>query len=348
MKNIRYLIIVLAVVLLVWLLPLLVGLLAPVPGTNPLVLYSLADSSFIRFETGNHRTRYVDFRGREFTKAECDSLLPLFSYRQLLVEGGLPDTVAGVAVSPKLIQQNSFYFKTSPKQLSKPQIGLYTPLESASGLVNLTLPPDLFRLTDEGLEFIDCETNTVLPARSRSYTRELEKQGFVFPVRLIWGNASTRKNYDNGFLLTDQNDALYQLLRVKGAPFVRRIRTDATGWKQLFTLEPANRQLIGMAVDADNQLYVVRRGYHLRAWILMPTTRRPCRFPLSAICWCGPSRSTPSTIRVIMRWMRVRSSGLRRRSFLIRHPRDGRNGVGLCFRCVFLSSVGRMCMSIPA
>lgn len=114
-------------------------------------------------------------------------------------------------------------------------------------------------MTDEGLEFIDCETNTVLPVRSRSYTREPEKQGFVFPVRLIWGNASTHKNYGNGFLLTDQNDALYQLLRVKGAPFVRRIRTDATGWKQLFTLEPANRQLIGMAVDADNQLHVVRR-----------------------------------------------------------------------------------------
>lgn len=260
MKNIRYLIILLAIVLCVWLLPALVGLLAPIQVATPFVQYSIADSSFIRFETGNHQTRYIDMRGQEFTKAECDSLLPLFSFRQLLAEGRLPDTIGGIAVNPKLIQQNAFYFKTSPKQLSKPQIGLYTPLESASGLVNLMLPDDVFRLVDNGLEFIDCETNQVLPARSRSYTRELEKYGFVFPVRLIWGNASTRKDYDNGFLLTDQNDHLYQLRRVKGAPFVRQIQTDATGWKQLFTLEPANRQLIGMAVDQQNQLYVVRQN----------------------------------------------------------------------------------------
>jgi hypothetical protein len=203
---------------------------------------------------------YIDFRGKEFTKAEADSLLPLFAFRQLVAEGRLPDSLYGVALTPKLIQQNSFHFKTSPKQLNKPAVGLYTMLESASGRVDLQLPPDVFRLTDDGLEFIDCESNTVNKAKSLSFSRELTKHGFTFPVQLIWGNGTTRKDYDNGFLLTDQNERLFQLKMVKGTPFVREIQTEnSCGWKQVFTVEPANRQWIGLTVSKDDKLFVVTK-----------------------------------------------------------------------------------------
>jgi hypothetical protein len=206
------------------------------------------------------QVHYIDFRGKEWTKSEADSLLPLFSFRQLVAEGRLPDSLYGVALTPKLIQQNSFHFKTSPKQLNKPAIGLYTMLESASGRVDLTLPPDVFRLTKDGLEFIDCETNKVNKAKSLSFSRELTKYGFTYPVQLIWGNGTTRKDYDNGFLLTDANNRLFQLKMVKGVPWVREIETDNTcGWKQVFTLEPANRQWIGLVVSKENKLFVVNK-----------------------------------------------------------------------------------------
>ena len=134
-------------------------------------------------------------------------------------------------------------------------------LESASGRVDLQLPPDVFRLTKDGLEFIDCETNTINKAKSLSFSRELTKHGFTFPVQLIWGNGTTRKDYDNGFLLTDQNERLYQLKMVKGTPWVREIATDnACGWKQVFTVEPSNRKLIGLVVSNDDRLYVVTKG----------------------------------------------------------------------------------------
>ena len=44
---------------------------------------------------------------------------------------------------------------------------------------------------------------------------------------------------------------------VKGTPWVREIKAEDK-WIQLFTVEPANRQLIGLIVNADNQLFVVR------------------------------------------------------------------------------------------
>lgn len=259
--TIQYLIIGLGIIVCVWLLPALYRLVAPNTSRTPFVVYSCLDSSFIQFETINKQVQYTDFKGNTFTKHEADSLLPLFAFRQLVAEGRLPDSLYGVALTPKRIQQNAFHFKTSPKQLNKPAVGLYTLLESASGRVDLQLPPDVFRLTDKGIEFIDCETNTINKAKSLSFSRELGKHGFVFPVQLIWGNASTRKDYDNGFLLTDSQNRLFQLKMVKGTPWVRAIKTDGctiTGYKQLFTIEPANRQLVGLVVSDDNQLYAVR------------------------------------------------------------------------------------------
>lgn len=266
MKRLIYIIGALALVVIVWLLPALYELVSPRTDKTPFVVYSCLDSTFIKMEVQDKQVHYIDFRGQEFTKHEADSLLPLFAFRQLVAEGRLPDSLYGVALTPKLIQQNAFHFKTSPKQLNKPAVGLYTMLESASGRVDLQLPPDVFRLTKDGLEFIDCETNTVNKAKSLSFSRELSKHGFTFPVQLIWGNGTTRKDYDNGFLLTDQNERLFQLKMVKGTPWVREIKNEELKIKnyiQVFTLEPANRQLIGLVVDDAYQLYAVRSNGEL-------------------------------------------------------------------------------------
>ncbi|MBQ7631363.1 MAG: DUF4857 domain-containing protein [Paludibacteraceae bacterium] len=263
--NIKYIIIALAIIVIAWLVPALVELVSPRTDRMPFVVYSCLDSTFIRFETQNKQVRYVDFRGQEFTKAEADSLLPLFSFRQLVAEGRLPDSLYGVALTPKLIQQNAFHFKTSPKQLNRPPVGLYLMLESASGRVDLQLPNDVFRLTNEGLEFIDAETNTVNRAKSRSFSRELTKQGFTFPVQLIWGNGSTRKDYDNGFLLTDAHNRLFQLKMVKGMPWVMEIDNGQSQrqFTNLFVIEPANRALIGLVVTDDHRLWAVRANGEL-------------------------------------------------------------------------------------
>ena len=266
MKNLKYVIFALGFIVLAWMLPALYELVSPRTDKTPFVVYSCLDSTFIKMEVQDKQVHYIDFRGQEFTKSEADSLLPLFAFRQLVAEGRLPDSLYGVALTPKLIQQNSFHFKTSPKQLNKPAVGLYTMLESASGRVDLTLPPDVFRLTKEGLEFIDCETNAANRAKSLSFSRELAKHGFTFPVQLIWGNGTTRKDYDNGFLLTDANNRLFQLKMVKGTPWVREIKNEEfkiMNYIQVFTLEPANRQLIGLVVDDAYQLSAVRSNGEL-------------------------------------------------------------------------------------
>ena len=272
-SNFKFIIGFLALIVLAWVLPAVYELVSPRTDRMPFVVYSCLDSTFIKMDVQDKQVHYIDFRGKEWSKSEADSLLPLFAFRQLVAEGRLPDSLYGVALTPKLIQQNSFHFKTSPKQLNKPAVGLYTMLESASGRVDLTLPPDVFRLTNEGLEFIDCETNQVNKAKSLSFSRELSKHGFTFPVCLIWGNGTTRKDYDNGFLLTDSENRLFQLKMVKGMPWVREIKNEELritnyelkikNYIQVFTLEPANRALIGLVVDDAHQLYAVRANGEL-------------------------------------------------------------------------------------
>lgn len=258
MKIIKCLIILLTIILLTWLLPVFYNLLLPTQHNSPFVLYSELDSSFISLDFKNGDMVITDFKGNRFNKHQSDSLLPFFFYRQLIEDGTMPDSILGHPVSIKDIQTHYFYLKTSPRQLNRPPIGLYTLFESASGNVDLYLPPDVFRTTETGLEFIDCQTNTVLINKSLLFTNALKEAGFVFPVKLIWGNASTHKDYDNGFLLTDSNGGLFQLKMIKSKPFVLPIQTEVRHWQLVLTVEPANHDLLGLAVDKNNRLYVVK------------------------------------------------------------------------------------------
>ena len=114
-QSLKYVIIVLAVMVAAWLLPALYEIVFPRTGKMPFVVYSCLDSTFIRFETQeNKQVRYVDFRGQEFTKAQADSLLPLFSFRQLVAEERLPDSLYGVALTPKLTSRTPSISRPRP------------------------------------------------------------------------------------------------------------------------------------------------------------------------------------------------------------------------------------------
>ena len=85
-SNLKYLIFLLGVIVLAWLLPALYELVSPRTDKAPFVVYSCLDSTFIKMEVQDKQVHYIDFCGKEFTKAEADSLLPLFAFRQLVAE----------------------------------------------------------------------------------------------------------------------------------------------------------------------------------------------------------------------------------------------------------------------
>lgn len=255
-------VIIVAVGLLMWILPWLYAMITPVEKGETFIYYSPLLDDFITRDSGD----FVDMQGNRYTQAQTDSLLPYFFYRQLLSEGRLPDSLFGQPIDTKLLRREQFTFKTSPAQLNKPRVALYEMLDSESGRVDLQMPEDVFRLTDNGLEFITAETNKVNRDKSDMFTSVLRAHGFVFPVDLIWGNGSVRKPYDNGFLMTDSEGKLFNLRMAKGSPIVHNISMpDSVHLIALFTTEYDDMRNLGFVVDDHYHVYAVsRKDYALQ------------------------------------------------------------------------------------
>lgn len=250
----KTLILATAVVLVLWVAPWLYSLLIPAQRSDSFIYYSPYTNDFI---TRNSQC-FCDFCGHCYTDAEADSLLPYFFYRQLDADKRLPDTLFGVPTDTKRMRRESFTFKTSPAQITKPRVPLYELLDAESGRVDLQLPKDAFRLTDNGLEFITAETNAVDAAKSAMFNSVLRARGCVFPIRLIAGNPTTRKSYDNGYLLYDSEGHLFNLRMIRNAPQVRVIPLpEGMQLQTLFVTEFDNRRNLGFVVSTDNQLYTI-------------------------------------------------------------------------------------------
>lgn len=107
--------------------------------------------------------------------------------------------------------------------------------------IDLEPATDVFRITGEGIEFVDMETNTIDQKKSAAFTKVLRDKGFSFPARVVSGNPSTRKRYDNGYLLVDDALRVYHMKQVRGRPFVRRTDVaDSLQIGQIFVTEFAD------------------------------------------------------------------------------------------------------------
>lgn len=247
------------VLLLVWQLPWCYNFLTSKPTKAPFVLYSSVLGDFIL--TGNEDGTGIkrrDLSGNEYTQREVDSLLPTFYYRQLMTDERFPDTLQGVPLTVRALQQENFNFRITPSDVNHPYIPLYPLLESMSGRVDLTMPDDVFRITKQGIEFIEMANNTVKEEKSRQFTEALLKKGFTFPSTAIAGNPTTRKEYDEGYLVLDANARLFHLKRTKDRPYVRAIDLpEGLQIKHLFLTEFRNKRSLGFLVDVNHQFYVL-------------------------------------------------------------------------------------------
>ena len=255
----------LAIGVLAWILPWLYSFATPDTRYAPFTLMSEVNDQLLHNLPADEKgLSMIDQQGRVYSGEAIDSMLPTFYYRQLIADGRLPDTLRGVAMTPKAIQAGNFIFRSSPSDLNRRVPGLYPLLESRSGRVDLEMPDDVFRITDQGIEFIDMATNTIKAEKSRTFTLAMEKKGFAFPATAIAGNPTTRKDYDNGYLLIVPHHRVFPLVMGRGRPFVRDTGIDPQiGMVQGFVTEFPGRQYIGYLTDRNSQLYVLTSDYEL-------------------------------------------------------------------------------------
>lgn len=250
----------LVVVLLLWQLPWLYNFFMSKPTNSPFTLYSSVVGEFTMLDVEEQEIVYYDRAGRHYTEAEFDSILPMFYYRQLVTDGRFPETICGRAVTPRDIQNTNFHVRFNPSDINKPMIGLYPLMESMSGRVDLEMPDDVFRITEQGIEFIDMQTNTINLEKSARFTEMMQRKGFRFPAIRLSGNPTDRKEYDEGYVILDADSKLFHLKMTKGRPYCRAIELpEGMTPKHVFITEFTARNMLCFIADTENGWWVVKR-----------------------------------------------------------------------------------------
>lgn len=260
--------IALSILILSWFLPWLYSLVFPAGVADPFVAYSPVTDSFIISEPGGGDIYAVDAEGRRmgpnYTKEERDSLLPHIYYTQLVAQERLPDSIDGKAVSIPEFKHSQWVFSSSPRDLNKVPAKVYMMMESMPARIDLEDPDEVFRL-DGQVEFIDITTNTVNHARSRRFTDIFTQRGFEYPVKTLHANVTTRKPYDEGYLMADNKGDIFHVKMQAGRPYMVRVNMpDSVIAEHLFILENVDTRPLGLVTDSDHNLYVLEHeGYRL-------------------------------------------------------------------------------------
>ena len=279
----------LVLVLIAWQLPWAVNYLTVKPANTPFTLYSEVLGDFALIRHRDKEIEYLDRAGNRYSRREFDSLLPLFYARQLVADGRFPDSIAGRAVTLREVQNASFFFRSSPKEVNHPESGIRFLLESSSGRVDLEMPSDAFRLTNRGIEFIDMASNRIDTAKSRRFTQTMLRKGVRFPVSEVSGNPTARKEYDEGYVLLDADRRLFHLKMVQGRPYVRAVELpEGVRPRHLFITEFRGRQTLALLTDDAHRLYAVTMpGYAVR--------------PVGRVQF-DPERESMTIIATLMHW----------------------------------------------
>ena len=258
MKNttfIKYLLILISTILLAVVIPQVVKMSVESATRYNFTYYSSILNEFCSIEFADKELARIDAHGNEYSETQFDSILPLFSYRQLITDGRMPDSINGQVVNIDLIRKGAFYFRTKPRDVLRPEVGLYPMYESMSGRVKLEVPDDLFRCKTT-LEFIDVASNTVKKEKSELFHQALLKSGFEFPAQWVAGIPSARKAYDEGYFICDKANQLFHFKQVNGKPFVKNTQVNKQLTPQYFKMvEAPDRRFYGFLFDDKKQMY---------------------------------------------------------------------------------------------
>lgn len=256
--------IIVSVLVLSWFLPWLMDFVMPSAAKSPVVYFSPIDNKFIMTKTdddGKSQYQELDAHGKPMatiTRNDRDRLLPQVFYTVLSGKDELPDSVCGQPVSIHRFKENSWVFVSNPREVNKVPASVNMMMESMPERLELEDATEVFRFTADGIEFVDMETNKVLPERSARFTKMLKDEKFAFPAIALNANVTSRKPYDEGYLMVDANHKLFHVKMQVGRPYVHRVEAaESVDVKYVFVTENVDHRFLGVFTDVDNNAYML-------------------------------------------------------------------------------------------
>ena len=229
---------------------------------NPLVYFSPVKKDFLIRNISNNDLLYLDKKGKSYSREEFETLMPLLNYRQLVLEKKLPDSLNGEPLIMEKIRLNNIMVKIKPDEIDFKGIQLAPMFESRSGRVRLEMPNDYFRIT-ESLEFIDCESNSIDKEKSLRFTTALSAKKFAFPAKIVAGNPTTKKAFDEGYFALDSKNNLFHIKMVKGKPFcVNTNIPDTMNIVFMKFMEMPLKEFYGLFITKPGDVYLVSYDHY--------------------------------------------------------------------------------------
>ena len=260
-----------SVVVLSWFIPWLYSLALPEGYSDPFVAYSpLSDSFIVSERAGTDEFRIFDIdsagnsSGRLYSREERDSLLPHIYFNQLVGRQQLPDSLGGIELTVAEFKRGQWVFNSSPRDLNKRKPRVYMIMEAMPPRFELEDAKEVFRMDSE-IEFVRMADNLVNERRGSRFNDALVSRGFAFPAHDLNANVTTRKPYDEGYLMVDAVGAVFHMKMQGGRPYVVKVSSaDSVHAENVFILENTDRRHLGLVTDSNHKLYVLERdGYRL-------------------------------------------------------------------------------------
>jgi len=256
-KLSRYLLVITAIIVVSMVLPYFYSMLFYNSYPVPRVYFSPVSKDFIFTKAGVKDLLRYDRNGKSYTREEFERLTPLFNYRQLLYREEMPDSLNGIKLDIQDVKLNNVFYAIKPYEIFKYTIMLNPLIESAPGRPDLQMPHEFFRI-DEKMEFLDCSTNKVKSEMSILFNNALIENGFGFPAKGVFGNPSTRKPFDEGYLVIDSNDKLFHLKRIQNKPFVRKVEIpEGIKIDYIYLRESNLREQYALFVTDENKIFII-------------------------------------------------------------------------------------------
>ncbi len=264
----RYSLVLLTVVALAYLLPVAFDTVFPRQSTNPLLLYSPVLSQFIYQESlGNHQFRYQDEAGQTYSRSAFEQQLPFLYYRNLELKGLLPSSIGGQTFDAETIKAERHAITIHSRRLRGhfPLLDLYPLFNNDPQIAIMPFPEDVFRFTNQAMEFINADHNRIDRELTESFTTALRAVNFVFPATLIGGNPTNLKPYDDGYFIRDRSGHVFHVRRVLNQPEVIKTPIDPDlDILDIIVSEHHRRELHGTIITTAGEVYLIsREAYHL-------------------------------------------------------------------------------------
>lgn len=245
-------------VLALWVLPWLYRLITLESYSTPFTLYSCTLHDFASLDRGEGKGfQFIDTRGN----VHGDEAQPMFYASVLASRGALPDSIEGRKITLEEIEHNAVVATADPKDFNRTLSPVYLLMESIPLRLELQDPEDALVSRAKSIDVIEMASNDLRAEKTALLNAALREQGFAYPARLFAGKPSHRKAYDEGYLVTDAQDKLYQLKQVNDTVTVRHFpAADGLGLKFLMITEFDNHATLGYLVDRQNRLHILRPG----------------------------------------------------------------------------------------